>query len=150
MSCAKHNASERNCPPCNHELDPTRCLSAGRLVYSEAKDTCLWADETECKNGGDGDAEKGSSQPSEPPYRPPPGPPEGEDRGGEREEKPGGGGGPPAQEGKHCDPALCKNEGYCLHYFRCDPGSKTWVKERCGAGLLWNPLSNGTKQVCTI
>ncbi len=139
--CANQNASEKNCPPCNHELDPNRCLSAGRLVFSEAKDTCLWADETECKNGGDSENVHSTTEPyyAPAPVRPPPP----EDRVVAPVEK-----GPPAQEGKHCDPALCINEGYCLHYFRCDPSKKTWVKEKCGRGLLWNPIgADGKKHV---
>ncbi len=139
ISCSGNVASERDCPPCNHELDPIRCLSTGRLVYSDIKDTCLWADETECKVGGGGEIDRPTTEPTEigtsdPEISP-------------ITEHPENG---TALEGKPCDPKICKTEGDCLHYFRCDPVSEIWVKEKCGKGLLWNPnSSDGKKHVCT-
>lgn len=139
MSCSANVGSERDCPPCDHKLDPIRCKSTNRLVYSDTQDTCVWADQTECKVGGDSviDPPTSESTASEATDRPEVSPITQQPENGT------------SLEGKPCDPKLCKTEGDCLHYFRCDPVSKIWIKEKCGTGLLWNPNgSNGKKHVC--
>jgi hypothetical protein len=130
ISCSGHIASERDCANCDPSLHPGRCPSVGRLVYNDTVDECLWADQTECKLG-DGDEGKTTY---EPPYH---------ETTSENPEEPPTTENPENEgpiEGESCDPDNCKTRGNCLDYWRCDPNTKIWTKEKCGHGLLWNPL----------
>ncbi|ODM94422.1 hypothetical protein Ocin01_12259 [Orchesella cincta] len=123
ISCSGGIASQRDCATCT--VDPVRCPE-GRTVYNATVDECLWADETEC--GADQGSPSSTVEPTRPPTT--------EEAGVSTTEEAGV---PTTSDPNACDPELCKNEGYCQSYRRCDNG--TLVTEECGEGLVWNPLN---------
>jgi hypothetical protein len=142
ISCSGSVASERDCANCH--VDSVTCPE-GRLVYNSTQDECLYADQTRCEGGGD-DGPTETEEPA-PTTQGPPGPtnateaPVTSDPTTEASPQ-------PPQEGDACNPELCKNEGYCQSYLRCDKDTGKLVREECGENLAWNPLNpNGTEQI---
>jgi len=147
ISCSGSIASERDCADCH--VDQVTCPE-GRLVYNSTVDACLYADQTRCEGGGDDGpttedpttddpTTEGTPRPTnatQGPSTPAPEPSTTEDSTR------------PPQEGDACEPELCRNEGYCQSYLRCDKDTGKLVREECGENLAWNPLNpNGTEQV---
>jgi len=121
ISCSGGIASQRDCANCD---TPGRCRD-GRTVYNATKDECDWADVTECvvDPQDPGTTEEPTPEPTT------------EDVVE-----------PTTADPNACDPELCRNEGYCQTFRRCDNG--TLVTEECGEGLVWNPLNpDGTEQI---
>ncbi|CAL8091063.1 unnamed protein product [Orchesella dallaii] len=126
ISCSGNIASQRDCANCN--VDPVRCPE-GRTVYNATVDQCLWADETTCGGGDGGQPSTERITTPDAGTTPDPGTTEGT-----------------TADPNACDPELCKNEGYCQTYRRCDNG--TLVTEECGEGLVWNPKNpDGSDQI---
>lgn len=125
LMCSNGLAHEFNCGDCNENDNPGRCRN-GRLVFDKDLGFCNWADLTPCQTDGGGTTETELVPPVTDPTTGP----------------------RPPQEGDPCDPELCRNNGYCQDYLRCDKETGKLVKEHCGENLVWNPLHpNGTVHV---
>jgi len=136
ISCSGGIASQRDCANCNPVTHPNGCVD-GRTVYNATVGDCLWAYETECVIGETTDGPSTTEGPTDGPTD---GPTEGPTEGPTDA--------PPSEgeEGDDCDPELCRNNGYCQSYLRCDNG--TLVREECDEGLVWNPLNpDGTDHI---
>jgi len=118
-------AIEFDCGECSNR--PEACTPQNRLIYNATVDACLWADETECVGGGDG--EESTIDPGQPTTTdaPQPSPTTPEDAT------------QPPKEGDPCDPDNCRNTGECQVYLRCDKETQKLVAEQCGDGMFWNP-----------
>lgn len=137
----------------------------GRLVYNSTQDACLYADQTRCEGGGDNgptddppvsttedapsptNATQGPTDATQRPTNATQGPTDTTEVPSTPEPTTEGSSEPP-KEGDACEPELCRNEGYCQSYLRCDKDTGKLVREECGENLAWNPLNpNGTEQV---
>jgi len=130
VSCSNRLTYEMDCPICH--VDTLTCPD-GRLVFDEASDKCLFADETTCTTSSSRPTSTTTQTTSTDP--PPSSSSTTQSTSSSTTAEPTS---PPP--GGSCDPDDCITDGYCKNYTICDPTTKTWVGRTCGLNLVWNPF----------